>query len=61
MVRLGNNALQNNFMNMKCTEVEQLTILGGIARSAARPILVRLNTMFFRTFSFRRIMAFWPS
>jgi len=38
-----------------------LTIFGGIARSAARPFLVRLNTMPFRTFSFRSIMALLPS
>lgn len=38
-----------------------LTIFGGRARSAARPFFVRLNTMPFRTFSFRRVMALLPS
>jgi hypothetical protein len=38
----------------------KLTIFGGRARSAARPFFVRLNTMPFRTFSFRRVMALFP-
>lgn len=39
----------------------KLTIFGGRARSAALPFFVRLNTMPFRTFSFRRTMALLPS
>lgn len=38
-----------------------LTILGGRARSAALPSLVRLNTMVFRILSFSKIMALLPS
>lgn len=41
-------------------ELNKITILGGSARSAALPFLVRLRSMLFKILCFSNIMAFLP-
>jgi len=56
--------LRSNYTKLhlhQTKEREEHTILGGRARSAARPNLVRLKRMSFRTLCLSNIMALFPS